>query len=282
MPTIDPSGVGTAAPAGSAGKQPSGSVAPAGNGTPTGKPSSPPSGDDAIVAAKKQAEHWRNKYERDVEPLKTQVGEYQERLARLEGMAQGAGLGPAKPPVESFADLDEDGLEKVIERGMTDSNPGLVKAATKEIARRAAEAASKTAVTTSRDELQRWALRNQVNAKVANEFGAPALDENSDLRQRADYHIAQLAGGDKHALEKNPNLVYLGFVLAQRDLTSGDKAEFERLKQSEADRLRAEEAESQRRVIVTKTRDEDTALIKGGNLHEVLRRRVSGMLGAKK
>lgn len=281
MTTNGPAGVGSAAPAGSAGKQ-LGVAAPAGNGTPAGTPSSPPKTDDAIVAAKKQAEHWQHKYSRDLEPVKAENADLKERLSRLEGIAQGAGLGSPKPPVESFADLDEDGLEKVIERGMADSNPGLVKATMKEFARREAAKQSKAAVAESTEHLQRVLQRNQVSAKVANEFGAPALDENSDLSQRAYSHIARLAGNDKNAVDRQPELIYLGYVLAQRDLTSGDAAELGRLREAEASRLRAEEAESQRRVIATKVRDEDKELIGQGNLHEVLRRRIGGVLNAKK
>src|SRR6187551_2566560 len=82
-------GVGSPAPAQQGNAVSKGTAAPASQGKPAGSPSTPDL-DAAIVAEKRKAEHWQHKHERD-------VGALTERLAKLEGLADGLSAGKAPP-----------------------------------------------------------------------------------------------------------------------------------------------------------------------------------------
>lgn len=265
---------GQAAPA--SGKQQSGSAAPAGNGNAAGNPSSP--SDNAIVAAKKQAEHWQKKYERD-------VGGLTERLAKLEGMAQGLSgsqqVAP-KAPARTIEDVDDAGIEAIVKRGFEESNPGFVTESIREIARRQSQIEAKAAEERSRAHLEQTIERQRVNAKIASEFGAEeVLNEDSDLRQRADSYLSGLIRKDPKILEKVPDVAYLCFAKAKQDLAVGEKGELERLRRDEAQRLANDEIQRSSQQIAKRARDDVKELLDRRDMKGAISKRLDWIVGKR-
>lgn len=260
---------GQAAPAVS-GKQQLGTAAPAGNGNAAGTTSSP-SLSDAIVAEKKKAEHWQKKYDRD-------VGTLTERLAKLEGLAQGFSASqPAapKPAARTIEDVDDGGIDAIVKRGFEESNPGFVTESIREIARRTSEKAAKDAETRQQAYLKQTMERQQINARIANEFGAEdVLNEESELRQRADTYISALMRKDPTILERVPDVAYLAFAKAKQDLSAGEKVELERLRKMEAERLAAEEIALSNQTIAKKAREDVKERLDVGDMKGAIRARL--------
>lgn len=253
-----PSGVGGPAAPGSNAKPLPGAAAPASNGTPAGNPSIPPS-EAALVAEKAKAEHWRNKYDRDIGSLK-------EQIAELKGLAQGfqAREQPKEAP-RTIADFDDSAIDEIVKKGVAEQNPGFVSEAMREIARRQADKAREEATRESRASYEQAMERQRVNARIASEFGAEAvLDENSDLRQRADAYLSNFMRKDKDAIVKNPELVYACFAAAARELEASDRTELQRLRQEAAERAAREEMELKAQHIQTTARDDVRELLAQG------------------
>lgn len=242
-----PAAGGQAAPA-SPGKQQSGAAAPASNGTPAGNPSATPSAEAALVEAKKQAEHWRKKYERD-------VGATNERLAKLEGLAQGFQANqPAapKPPAKTLADLDSSSLREVVKKGFEDNNPEYVTAAVEELVDRIASQKSKDVEQRALDRMNLELRRRQVFSEIARDYPA-ASDEDSPLRQESD----RLIGGyDADVLKQHPELYAAIFAQANHRVSASDREDLGRLRKSEADRIAREELERSHQVIATQAKND--------------------------
>lgn len=261
FPKVGESG-GPAAPAQA--KQQPGAAAPGGNAKPVGSPSTP-SSDDAIVAAKKQAEHWRNKHERDVGELRQTVSQLS---AKLEGLATGVAMNgqpAAKAPAKTFQDLDETSLDDIVKKGVEENNPGYIAESAKEYARRAAEKAEKRAVETARAEIIQTMETQRVYARVSNEFGAAVLDQDSELRQVADARIADLNRRDPDWMKKDPERLFDIFARADREIRASEKGELERLRKQETDRSAREEIERSTQVIATKARADVSELLAKGD-----------------
>ncbi len=260
-------GVGQAAPAQA--KQQTGAAAPASNGTPAGSPSTPSSA-DAIVAEKKKAEHWQKKYDRD-------VGSLTERLAKLEGLAQGIqqNAQPAqKGPAKTFADLDDQGLDAIVKKGFEDQNPDFVTASVREIAERIATKKAEEAEGRARQHLEVMQNKQRVAARISSEFGQDAINEESDLRQRADQYIARLVREDPQVMERSPEVVYLCFAQADRELRAGERTDLERLRKAESDRDAREEIERSHQVIATKAKSDVEERLKAKDIKGALRARI--------
>ena len=264
------SGVGGQAAPAVTGKQQPGAAAPAGNGATAGTPQSP-SAEAALVEAKKQAEHWRKKYERDVNSAN-------ERLAKLEGLAQGIGSQqPAqpKPPARSIEEVDDSGFEAIVKRGIEENNPGFVTESMKEIARRQADAAAKAAEERQRDYFDRNMERQRVNAKIATEFGAEeVLNEDSELRQRADQYLAAIIRKDKTIIDRVPDVAYLCFAKAHQDLRAGEKTELEQLRRDRAEREAAEAIERSSRNFDKQVRDDVKSHLDAGDMKSAIKTRL--------
>ena len=272
-------GVGLTAPAGNS-KQPLGSAAPAGNGNAAGNPSSP-SLDNAIVAEKKKAEHWRGK----AQAAESKIASYEERLAKLEGLAQGLSVSGGQnrqQAATSFSDLDDGALDEVIKRGIDDQNPAFISAAAREMARRAAEKSAESVSAKSRQDLEQLMARQRVNAQINQEFGPDAINEESELRQQAERILYESIGGNQSLLTSNPGIIYLAFAEADRRLRANDKAEFSRLKDAEAKRLADEELFKAQQAIHTKARDDVKDALSKGDLKGAMKTRLSGILGGSR
>ncbi len=244
---------GQAAPAQA--KQYSGSAAPGSNATSAGKPSSP-SLEDAIVAEKKKAEHWKQKYERDVGDLRDS---YSKLEAKLDGLTLGAqvnGQQPHKAAPQSFADLDDSGLDEIVRKGIEESNPGFVTAAAREMARREAAKEAKASDERNRAHLQSVIEEQRVYARISSEFGQDALNKESDLSMLADQYARGLTRNDPDAIRKNPQLAYLCFAQAEREMRQGERAELDQFKKAEAERVARAEVERGRQAIASKARDD--------------------------
>ena len=264
-------GVGPAAPAGNSKQQP-GTASPAGNGTDAGK-SSPAALDAALIAEKKQHEHWKNKYERDI----GDVDELKQRMGHLEGLAQGLSLGhpaPSQSP-KTFADLDKAGLDEVVKRAMEEGQHGLISSAMEEYATRAAAKAAKEAEERASKKFQGVLAAQQVAARVTNEFGADVMNESSDLRQRADYHVSRMLKANPQALEQDPENLYRCFAQADRELHAGEKSELERLRKADAERLAREEIERSRQTIQTKAKDDVKELLEKNDITGAIKARFA-------
>lgn len=273
MPTIDlGNGVGTAAPAGNS-KPLNGSAAPAGNGTAAGTPSSP-SSDASLVELKKQKEHWQHKYERDIAPLRETVEQYKERLAKLEGLAQGIGGGAPQKVPQTFADLDESGLDEIIKKGIEDNNPGFVASAAREIARRAADEAATRAEKQAGANFTRTMERQRVNAQIASTFGQEALNEESDLRVRVEQLIAPRLRADPQLLDRNPEALYDVFARAAFEIRAGERDELGKFREAEAQRRAQLEAEQNRQVIATRAKEDVQEALKNKDIKGALRARL--------
>lgn len=257
---IAPAIGGPAAP-GSNAKPLSGSAAPASNGNVAGS-SSTPSAEAALVEAKRQAEHWRHKYERDMTPAL-------ERLAKLEGLAEGSGVGQApanKQAARTIADLDDAGLDEIFKKGVAEGNHGFVSEVTREISRRAAEKVRDEVLKQSRAEHEQFTERQRTNARITSEFGAEVvLDESSPLRQRADQLISAVLRRDKDAISKNPEIAYTCFAAAARELEASDRSDLERLRKEAADRAAREEQIKQNQTFFAQRKSEVSDLLARGD-----------------
>ena len=252
--------VGGPAVPGSNAKPLTGSAAPASNGNVAGSPSTP-SAEAALVEAKRQAEHWRHKYERDVTPLT-------ERLAKLEGLAEGVSIGrdPAKPAApRTISDFDDAQLDDIVKKGFTDENPGFVSEVIREVARRAADKAREEAINMSRSEQAQFNERQRVNAQIVNEYGAVALDENSPLRQRADQLLAAVLRKDKVAITRAPELALAIFSQAAREIEANDRTELVRLREEAAARAAREEQVRNNQTFFAQRKNDVSELLARGD-----------------
>ena len=257
---IAPAIGGLTAPAGNS-KPSFGAVAPASNGTSTGAPSTP-SSEAALVEAKRQAEHWRYKHERDTSALA-------ERLAKLEGLAEGSGIGrePApKQAARTINDLDDAGLDEIVKKGVAEQNPGFVSEVVREMARRAAEKAREEAIRQSRTDMEQMNERQRVNARITGDFGAEVvLDQESALRQRADALIGAVLRKDKDAITRNPEIAYACFAAAAREIEAGDRSELVRLRDEAAERAAKEEQVRQNQTFFAQKHSDVTDLLSKGD-----------------
>lgn len=266
---------GQAAPAPA--KQQPGSAAPARTGTPAGSPSTPPL-EDALVAEKKKAEHWRQKYERDVGAIKA---DYDSRIAKLEGLAQGLSTGQPsapKPSPKTFGDLDRTALSEIVKRGLEEGNSEYILSTVEELAERiAAKKADEVGQRAQRD-MEHTLAKRQVAAKINTEFGPDVQNEESDLRRRADALVAQLTRADPQLIERNPDVLYLCFAQAERELRAGDKSELEELRKSRADALAREEIARSHQAIASKAKTDVQEILSGDSptkIKDALRARIS-------
>jgi hypothetical protein len=280
---MQPGQGGQAAPAGVPGKQQPGSAAPAGNGTAAGAPS-PQALQDAIVAEKKKAEHWRGKAKEEA----SNNAALQERLARLEGLAQGMTVSgtSAKAPARTIADLDEAGIDAIVKKGFDEDNPGFVTESIREMARRAGEKAKQEAVAEARAEMTRTQAEQRVSARITSEFGqAAVLDEDSELRRLSDRNAARLLQADPDIFKKVPEALYQCFAAAQLELGAGDRGEFDRLRKQESERLARDEMERSTQVIATKAKDDVAELLAKGDKQsrrEALIKRLPWVAGPRR
>jgi hypothetical protein len=265
-----PAPVGKAAPAGN-GTQQSGSATPAGNGNVAGNPSIPSSVSDAIVAEKKKAEHWQKKYERDTTALRDQVSQLS---AKFDGLTTGLGvkgiLPSDKPASRPFADLDANSIEEIAKKGIEESNPGYLTGAMRELMERTAAAAEKRATENAQRNLEHTMETQRVAARINAEFGAAVLDQDSELRQRADEYAARALRVDPQILTKIPDLLYHCFASADRDLKVGEKAELDVFRKQDMDRRAREELERSRSALVIKARDDVAEKLKNKDIKGAL------------
>jgi len=252
----------------------SGIAAPATPGKPAGNPSTP-SADDAIVAAKKQAEHWRNKYERDV----GDAAALKERLAKLEGLADGisAGSSPSAPKnPQSWSDVDDAGLSEAIKRGMEESNPSLIDMATQERVRRATqkvrEDLSKEAEERAQSAVRVAASKQQELSRIVNDFGAEVHDMDSELRKAADaiFYEKTRQMGEERA-RSTPGLIYDCFAQADRNRLIGQRAELDQLRQQNAQFQARQEFERGTTIGAARSSADVTDLLKQGKRKEAMR-----------
>lgn len=259
---IAPAIGGSTAPAGNS-KPSFGAAAPASNGTLAGS-SSTPSSEAALVEAKRQAEHWRHKYDRDTNYMKV---EYDARIAKLEGLAEGSGIGQApKQGARTIADLDDAGLDDIVKKGVAEQNPGFVSEVVREMARRAGEKARIEAVHQSREEHEQFSERQRVNARITGDFGAEVvMDESSPLRQRADALIAGVLRKDRDAITRSPEIAYACFAAAARELESSDRTDLARLRTEAAEREAREEQIRTNQTFFAQRRSDVTDLLNKGD-----------------
>lgn len=251
-----------------------GSAAPATPGKPAGSPSTP-SSDDAIVAAKKQAEHWRNKYERDV----GDVNALKEKVAKLEGLAEGLSVGNGtakKSNPASWQEADDSVLSDAIKKGIEEQNPTLVEMATKEQTRREIEkvraSVLEEADKRSRAVVQETTQRQQVLRDIVSTFGADVMNEDSELRRRADelyFQKVKLYG--EEAVRRMPDTAFDCFARAQVEVQAKRAPEIAAREQKLADIEARQELERSSVVGAARTKTEVSDLLARGDKRGALR-----------
>ena len=274
--TATPSG-GQAAPAQA--KPQLGSAAPALPGKTAGLPSAP-SSEAALVAEKKKAEHWQKKYERDVAPLQEQLAELR---AKFDGLATGftvaQGQPAAKPAPKTFSDLDENGLREVLKRGMEDQNPDFIFTVAEQLAERIASKKIGDAEQRATQFVEREFAKRQAGARIVQDFGPDAVNEESDLHQRAMGYLADMRREDPQVMERHTNALYNCFKLAREDLRQGETAELTRLREEAAERQAREEFERSARTIRKERGDHVDELLKQGDRKSALREALPFLKG---
>ena len=178
---------------------------------------------------------WQGKYN----DLMAEVSDLRAEIAQVRG-ASGEKK-PAKGPiVSSIADFQQEDLDNLLAQGPAD-NPALYAAAVREDRRRWGEEQKKIIQTSSQQELRANELRMRGWAEIQKRYGAEVDNADSDLRQRAEQHMARMRRDHGPNVVKDMNAQNLAFALAHHDLHAQDqeqlsaaRREVDRMKQSQA------------------------------------------------
>ncbi len=170
---------------------------------------------------------------------KRELAQAKERLARLEGRAE-ATPPPAPTPStrapKSFTDMEDGQLDDAWNYASSDEtkNPQLLNQILEEKVRRRVEAGYQKALTDGQKQIEKAQLLRDTNARILQDFGADAFDQESTLYQAAAEEMDEflrLYGPDR--VKSLPTLRYDAFLRAvHKTKTPADR---ERLEQLEAE-----------------------------------------------
>lgn len=173
----------------------------------------------------------RNEAKRRFQSAEQRMVDLESRFATLEGhVNQQPQSTVERGPPNSWADLNDTELQKsYVEAGESSNWQGQL-AIQRELTRRATEKATNASTQTTENLLQRQRNYQEVSARIQSEFGQKAK-QGDPLYERADGYATMLTkkyGND--FLQKFPDVIFLSFAAADRDLAIPERQELQELR----------------------------------------------------
>lgn len=197
---------------------------PAPQGAPAGKEPAPQGGNQE--AAFRRLQQKMKAGEVELQSLR-------EKVAFLEGKSEsGQPPAPAQSSPKGWGDLSDAQLDQAIAHGISESKPETVTAAMNEKIARAAKVAAESARGASVNEYKRERHRESIQESIQREFGADAINEDSELYRAADRHYARfIATEGKDKVLSTPEFARQAFINADRELHAGERQKLQEAQQ---------------------------------------------------
>ena len=199
--------------------------------------------------------------------LRDQVSSFAQGAASLEQKLSGSAREEPKRDPKSWSEVPETDLMAVLKSGAS-ADPNQFGAAIDEIIERRVNQQLELKAEDLMGKVRGQTLKEQIQAKIATDFGADAMNQESALFQRADaYYIDKIKriermhpGRGREMVNADPYVELECFERAQADITRVDKTEVEKLRQELEMAKRAASGERGNMSNVAPTEEYNTAL----------------------
>lgn len=184
----------------------------------------------------------RNEAQRRFQAAEQRVVDLESRFAALEGRVSQQPSQQADQGIPtSWEQLNETQLQKAYADAVESQNAHGQFAIQKELQRRAAESMAKSNQQSTQDLLQHQRNLQEVASRIQSEFGARAKP-GDPLYERADAYASMLSQKyGKDVLQKQPDLIFLAFAAAERDISIPERQELQDLR-AQVERFKAQQS----------------------------------------